>query len=659
MLQSLRNKSQKIFAWVIIALIIVTFAFWGVENFRTKNGVQGIAAQVNGEKISWHQVESLYQDIYNSIARANPRIVQSIDSKMLRDYARQQLVMQAAFKSQTAASGYVVTDQQVMQKIKLDENFHENGKFSVDKYKQLLRQAGQTDSGYENNIRIALIAEQAQFGLAESSFALPREVDRVMALWTQTRDFGYTVISTAQFGKNIAIDPSQVEKYYQQHQQLFVTPEQVKIAYVILSLEDYSKSLTVTDELLQKYYQEHQALYTDPEGVQVRHIFVSAPEGSSQLASGEAKAKIDDLLAKVKLGSDFASLAKQYSEDPGSAPNGGDLGFQGHGETVPEFETAAFNLQKSGDISEVVQTRFGFHIIQLIKRQNAQLRPFAEVRNAVMDSYRQELAEASFYEKGEELASLAFEHPESLEKAAEVLELQIKHSDYFTRNGGTGIAAESMVREAAFSQELMAQNRNSDLLKIDEEHFIVLRVTDHNKPAPQTLAEVREKIAAKLIQQEAERRAAELGKEILTGLNAGEAPFKLTKQHALEWVVNTEVGRNSDKINQEILQRVFNLPKPAKPQAEPIVIDATSATNVPQVPANTNVAFTLANGDYVVLSLSKVSSETADKVGEEVFKIKKQRLQEQVAQQISKTELQLYQQALISRAEIKMEDAPY
>ena len=633
MLQSIRDKAQGIVAWVIVSLIIITFALWGIDRYALKGGNSDIAAKVNGHKITWREVENLSQKYQNYLSQSNPKMLAQLDPKLLRQHVQHQLISSIALQTEAKKKGFLISEDQIIKEISNNPQFQEDSKFSTSKYEQFLKHNMLTDSDFENRIESKMLIDQLYDGFNLSSFTLDNELNRIMELIFQKRDFGYTIIPIKKFFKNINISDEDIKKYYKQHQHLFVAPEQVKIAYIELALDEFAKSININEEQVEEYYQKHQALYESPEEVEVRHILINAPLGSDDEKSGEARAKIEDLLAQIKLGADFKELAKKHSDDTSSAIHYGNIGRITKGQTVvEEFEKAAFELKNPNDISQVVQTQFGYHIIQLINKQESYKKPYQEVRDLVAKQYRQEQAETMFTDKGEELANLAFENTDSLQTVARKMGLPIKETNFFTKKGSPqGIASIPAITEVAFSEDLLGKTKNSNLIRVDDEHYVILRVVDHIAAKPQTIEEVWNDIKTKLVNNAAMDKAETLGKEILEKLPSI-SPCKLAKEHGLEWNIERDVERSNSIIDPYILQKAFTIQK-AKDQKI------------------NYVGFKLPAGNYVILSLSAITTGNTNQENDQL----KDQFKKHLVSTLGQMEFQLYERALINQASIKVE----
>ncbi|OYZ39610.1 MAG: hypothetical protein B7Y18_03465 [Thiotrichales bacterium 24-47-4] len=372
----------------------------------------------------------------------------------------------------------------------------------------------------------------------------------------------------------------------------FKSPEQVSVDYIRLSVEELAKTVKVNDEQLQAYYKDHPEKIQLPEKRNVRHILIMSPQEADATATEAAKAKVEGLLAQIKQGADFAELAKTHSEDPGSADRGGELGFFQRGDMVPEFEAAAFALTKAGDLSEIVKTSYGYHLLQLVAVEAAKTPSFAEVKELLAQELKIELASKEYNAKLEQLKTLTFEQDDSLKPAAEKLGLTIQTSPLMTAEGGEGVFAAPQVIEASFSSKVVKDKLNSAVVDVQMGDSMVLRVNQYQESRDKPLAEVSDEIRSLLQRQAAFAQAAELAKTVLAEAKAStKAPEALVKE-GIEWKSSQWMTRNFDQVLPEILSAGFKAPKPAKDQIS-------------------WVSHQLSTGDTVLIRVSAVRTDEA------------------------------------------------
>jgi peptidyl-prolyl cis-trans isomerase D len=367
------------------------------------------------------------------------------------------------------------------------------------------------------------------------------------------------------------------------------------VEYILLDTEIAGSTVGVDEEVLRGYYEKNQDEFGLPEQRQASHILIKATEDADQSAVDEAKSKIDALAERLGNGESFEELAKQNSQDPGSATSGGDLGFFGKGVMDPAFEAAVFALQE-GEVSEPVRSSFGFHLIKLTGIRDGSVKPFDEAKAEVEAAYRQFEGERLYFEMAEQLADLSYEDPDSLEPAASALEFSVKQSDWFTREQGTGPFANPKVRTAAYSDDVLKERNNSELIEIDGTSSVVLRVLDHQESSVQPLEDVKERITETLQQQKAKQQTQAEADKRLAEIAAGTPFADVAGSYAVTGPLT--VNRNTREIPPELSSVLFRTEKPD---------DGSSTPGIAQ----------LDGGDYAVYVMTAVTEGKADDKSDE------------------------------------------
>ncbi len=628
MMQRIRDKAQGFGAWIIVGIVAFVLCFWGVSGY-INNGPSSVLAKVNGREITSGEVNDIYDRWLRSAATQKGFDMSQIDAISIKRQITIALAQQAATIKGLKKDGMTVSDAMVVQTIRSKSELQQDDKFSVDLYKKLLAQSGMSEAEFETLIRDQLLVHQLQVAVLASSFATPKEAERIIGLKNQTRDFGYSIITADKFIKNVKVTDEQIEEFYTTHKQQFVVPDKVQVEYIELSLESLFKQIPVTDQALQEYYKANQQSFIEPRKYRVSHIMILAPEISDAAQSGSAQKQMEDIYAQLQKGGNFASLAKKYSEDKLSANKGGDLGWTTQND---EYPAAVFALQKNGEFTKPIQTEYGWHIFQLADSSGGGVKSFAAVKPTLVERYKRDAAEKIFSAKGDELANIAFENPTSLGAASEKLNMPIQTSSYFTRQGGSGIAESPNVIKAAFSEDVFANNHNSDLVRVSDDTYVILRVKDKQLSHEMSLADARKDIITYIQRTAARDEAKHIGEELLTAIKETNNPNKAASAQSLEWITKRNVERDSKDVSSELLQRIFVMPKPVDGQAF-----AASG-------------FTLPNGDYVVVAITKVKNGMLQNTAESS-------LLEMVSKQIANHEAQIdfasVQEALIAQAKIK------
>ena len=563
MLEIIRERAQGWFAWVIVGMIIIPFALWGVHQYIGGGGDTSVA-KVNGVEISQGQLQSAAMQQRQRLEQMfGGKLPAMFSDEMIRGQVLQQLIEKEMLVQAARDNGMRIGDASLSQTITGIEAFQENGKFSNTRYQQLLRAQGMLPGTFEQRVRRDMLAAQFTDGISETAFTTAPQVDNYLRLQQQQRNIGYLTVATAKFKDEVAVSDEEIARYYEQHAQEYMQPERIKVDYLELNIDDIASAIEVSEAAMRERYDARKLNYATPEQRKASHILVKIPSDASDEAVAAAKKKAEDILARIRKGEDFAALAKAESDDPGSAKQGGDLGFFGKGVMDPAFEEAAFALKK-GEVSEPVRSSFGFHIIKLEDISGGTVKSFDEVKAGIKKEIQVERAEQKYYDMAEQLANLTYEHPESLSIAAEQLELPIKTSPFFTRNGGPGISADPKVVTAAFGEEVLARGNNSETIELGRNHMVVLRLKEHQPEEQRPLEEVKSGIVTALKSDKAKAKAEELAGAVLERVRSGEKPAELAKAMGIKWNDKKAIGRDSGDVDRAIVNEVFRMPKPAQ-----------------------------------------------------------------------------------------------
>lgn len=562
MLQYIRERAQGVIAWIIVGAIILTFALFGINQYFSGGGDTSVA-KVDGAEISQGQVQSAAMQQRQRLEQMfGGKLPPMFSDEMIRSQVLEQLIEQEILVQAARNNGMRIGDTTLAQTILDIEAFHEDGKFSNTRYQQLLRAQGMLPGSFEQRVRRDLLAAQFTGGISNTGFIIDTEVNDYLRLQRQKRDIAYLTVATDKFKDAVQVSDEEVSAYYEQHGREFMQPERVRVEYLELNIADMASTIEVDEAVVRERYESQKINYTTPEERKASHILVQVARDSGEEVVDAAKKKAESVLARIRNGEDFATLAKSESDDPGSAPQGGDLGFFGKGVMDTAFEEAAFALNK-GEVSDLVRSSFGFHIIKLEDISGGTVKPYEEVKEGISKEIQTERAEQQYYDKAEQLANLTYEHPESLATAAEELQLPIKTSPFFSRDGGPGIASEPKVVSAAFGDEVLARNNNSETIELARNHIVVLRLKEHQPEAQRALQEVKPGIVNTLKRDKAKAQAVELAVAVLERVRSGEKPDELAKALDIKWNEQQSVRRDAADVDRAILSEVFSLPKPA------------------------------------------------------------------------------------------------
>lgn len=603
MLHFIREHAQGWIAWVIVGLLIIPFALWGINKYFGSGG-KLVAATVNGSEISQREFQ---QAFYEQRSRMQQMLGGQYNAQLFDPQIKQrvisELVDRELLMQNAKDAGYRVSDQTVIATIQGIDAFRQDGAFSKSLYQQQVQAQGQSPAGFERRVKRMILTGQLPDGLSSTVFVTDAELDAAIRLQEQSRDFHYLILPVSKYQDATVADEAAVKAYYDQHAEDFMTDEQVQVEYVELAASALASDEAPSDAVLREFYEANKSQYQVPEERRASHILVQVPEGADEATIKAARAKIDDLYKKIKAGESFEQLAKDNSDDPGSAELGGDLGYFGRGIMEPDFEKAAFSL-KEGEVSEPVLTSFGYHIIKLTAIRAAKSKPFADIRKDVLKQYQTDAAERKYFDLAEKLTNLAYETPDSLSSVAEQLGLELKKSPFFTRRGAAGVFANPRVVAAAFSDDVLKQGYNSEPIELGENHVLVLRMVEHKEARQRPLSEVQDQVKQQVIQEKARAATLTAGEAAVKQLTAGESSEAVAKSLALEWKVSGPVTRSAKGIDSAVLKEAFKLAKPAA--------EGTSFGGV-----------VLSSDDYGLIQLNKVvdgDPATMDKAAREALK---------------------------------------
>jgi peptidyl-prolyl cis-trans isomerase D len=587
MLHFIREKIQGWIAWAIVILLIIPFALWGINQYMGGGGPLAVAT-VNGEEISQRDFQ---QNFYMQRDRMRQMLGAQYDPAMfdarIKDQALQDLIDQELLAQNAKEAGFRVAEDSIKQTILGIDAFKEDGQFSNQLYTRALQTQGESPASFEQRLKRAILTQQLHSGISSSAVVTDIELQRLLKIENQSRDIDHLLLKSDSFKDEADANDEALQQYYDEHRDEFMTPEQVSIEYIELKASDLGKNAQPSEEELQQFYKERVSQFQVPEERRTRHILIAVDEGADEDTINKAREKANDIRQKLIDGGDFAKLAEEYSDDPGSSKLGGDIGFFGRGNLDPQYEKTMFAL-KEGEISEPVLSSFGFHIIQLEEIRAEKSKSFDEVKDELIAEYQKNIAERKYFDEAEKLTTLAYEVPTTLVDAAGAVGLEIKSTPLFSRKGGPGIAANPKVAQAAFSNEVLVEGYNSEPVEIGENHIVVLRVKDHVEKKPRTLEEAKVEIKTRLMNEKAREKAKQKGEDIVKRLQAGEDRQTIAKELELEWTKSGELKRSDRKIESMIVKQAFKLSRPEE--------------------GNTSFGGTaLSNGDYAVIAVNKVT----------------------------------------------------
>ena len=514
MFESVRTHRRWLMVFMLV-LIFPSFVFFGIQGYNSFMEGERALAEVDGSPITQQEFDQAQRD---RIERLRQTFGQDFDPKLLdtqeaRAAILDNLVLNRALANEANKAGILVTTDRLQQVIAGIPAFQEDGKFSYDRYKAYVASQGMTEKMFEQRIREDL-RKQSLLQAVVDSASVPKAVDeRLDSLLREQREVRELRFTIDQFVPKVNLSDAQIAEFYEKNRQLFETPENAKVEYLVLSPETMAGSGGVPESEVRAYYEQNKARYGVDEQRRASHILITA-EGSDKAT---AKKMAEELLAQVRAKpADFEKLAREHSKDPGSAAQGGDLGFFGKGMMVKPFEEAVLKL-KPGEISDVVETDFGFHIIRLTELKPAEARPYEQVKPEIERELKTQQAQKEFAKAAEQFTNLVYEQADSLQPAADALKLKIQRVDALTRRGLTPFI-NSRVVDALFSEESLKSRRNTQAMEVSTNTLVSARIVDYKPAAVRPLDEVKPQVRQMLEAREAMRLAREAGEARLAEL---------------------------------------------------------------------------------------------------------------------------------------------
>ncbi|MBI5658686.1 MAG: SurA N-terminal domain-containing protein [Nitrosomonadales bacterium] len=545
---------------IVLALIILPFAFWGIDSYRSSGGGEPLAS-VNGEKIGPQEFDNALRQQQNRMREAmGDKFDQALfDQPETRHSILENLVNQRLLAMRAHSAGLVVSEEQLVQVIAGIEAFQNNGKFDKQSYASALNSQNMTPVIFEARMRQELGTRQLINAYTMNGYASGAVADNLIRLNEQQRTISTSEIALEPFLKQVSADDAAVKSYYGKNPEEFRMPEQVRVEYVTFSAESLQPQMAVDEDEIRRYYEERQQEFGTQEQRQAAHILISVAAQASVADRQAARAKAEQLLQQAKQSpAKFAELARQHSQDPGSAPNGGDLGMFARGLMVKPFDDAAFQL-KPGEISDLVQSDFGFHIIKLIAVQPAKILPLDEARETIAQKLKLQKASDKFAELAEKFSNTAYEQSDTLKPAAELVKMPVQQSAWLNRGQAGTPPWTDKALQAVFAKEVLQDKRNSAAIEIAPDTLLAARVLEHKPAAVRPLAEVGESIRRKLLRQQARELALKQGADLLARLQRGETP-NITWKTATAITREQQAGMDGELVRQVFQADVAKLP---------------------------------------------------------------------------------------------------
>ena len=552
-------KGQKWLAYIVLGALAVVFAAWGAYGIVNLNfGASSYAAEANGAKIpleeahnAWLREQTQWQQRLGGI-----EIPAELRAK-LQDQVLESLIRSALLTERTEKLGYRVSHAALRDAVQNEPAFQINGQYSPEAARAALAQAGVSLEAYEADLRTAVQRVQLEGGIRASDFVTPTELARLSDLEGQEREVRYLLLPADLFKTAAKVDDGTVESYYKSHLSQYMTPESVHLQYAELRLDSLAAQQTVSDSDLRAAYEKEKSRLEMPEKRRARHILITGKDDASALAQAE------QVLAQAKAGKDFGELAKQYSQDPGSASNGGDLGWADRSSFVKPFADALFGM-KTGEIAGPIKTQFGYHIIRLDEIQSSKSKSFEEARSELEAQVRRDHATDRFGDIQEQLSAKLAEPGADLSALAEQYHLQQGDvASYAKTAGAAPLGAAPALQELLFSEPPLAVGRLGGPVLLGDDRLVIVKVLDRRKPAPQPLAEVRAGIVTALTGVQETAAALKAADSARQKLASGASFDAVAKELKVSADPAHFIGRSDPSVPAQVREAAFSAPRPA------------------------------------------------------------------------------------------------
>jgi peptidyl-prolyl cis-trans isomerase D len=604
MFEFFRNHGKPFYA-ILFSLIILAFAAGGISGYEKMFNAGDDVAKVDGRGIKQTELDAAYKNELERIRAANPAVdIKLLDTPEAKYAALERMVREQVISAAARDAHFETSDQRLANELQSDPTIaslrQPDGKIDKERYKLLVGSQGLTPEMFEARVRSQISSRQVFKGIQGSGFTTNAVGDVALNAFLQKREVQVVSFDAASFASKVTLTEADLETYYKANQALFQSPEQANIEYVILDIETIKKNIVVSDEELKSYYDQNQARLATQEERRASHILITSPKGAPAADREKAQAKAQSLLEAVKKApATFAEVAKANSQDPGSAVKGGDLDFFARGAMVKPFEDAAYGMKK-GDISALIESDFGFHIIQLTDIKSAKQRSFEEVKPELIEDVKKQQAQKKFAETAETFTNAVYEQSDSLKPIADKLKLEVKTSANVTRTvaaGATGVLANPKFLNAIFSADAIEKKRNTEAIELAGKQLVSGRIAQYTAARTLPLAEVKDRVRERLTAVRSFELAKKEGMDKLTAWKA--APVSAVMPEAVviarnqpqnlsiqivEAALKADTSKLPDFVGVEVPGRAYYIAKINK------VLPPTAADEATVKQARTQVA---------------------------------------------------------------------
>lgn len=596
MLVLIRDKATGWVAGVIVGLLVISFAFWGVSFYSGQAGKLNVA-KVNDVDISFQSFQRSFAQLRKKMQSVLGDSLSLEEDTFIKNQTIEKLIESELINQLVIDSGLNITNERLVESIKNIEFFRNEEGFDRIKYERSINSIGMAPSIFEAQLRMDLLSNQLQAGFFETTFILESELENILRLESQSRDVTYTILSLPSFIEDGEISDSNIDIFYQANPNLFTQSEQVKVAYLELNIKELAKDIETNEEVLRNFYNDNKGDYDVVGQRSIRKLFVKTGEKATNENKNKAEAVITSALELANEGKDFVEIVEQST---GETLEFSEHTFMSKGIMGKEIDEFLFNSEE-GMVSKVIETKEGFNIVKVVEIRGGSENKYENSTQKVKEDYKNKQAELQFFELSDQLITLSYENSDNLEIAADAIDKEIINTDYFARdNDLEGLLSDPLIISKSFDPELIRSRNNSDAIELSDNHIVVLRVIEHKEVVTKPLEDVRDEVIASIRLKLAREKTNETGDRIVAELKSGVNPESIISHSGIEWTTTEKVKRDDMFINRAILRSIFEAGKPNS--NEPIITSQR-----------------LGSGDYAIIVVLNAYNETLE-VDEELKK---------------------------------------
>ena len=587
MLSTIRDKATGWIAGIIVGLLIISFAFWGVSFYSGQSAGLNVAL-VNDNEISFQSFQRSFAQLRKQMQSILGDSLSLDEEALIKNQTVEKLIESELVNQLVVDANLNITNQRLVESIKNIEVFRDDTGFDRTKYERGISNIGMPPAVFEAQLRMDLLSEQLQAGFSETTFVLKAELENILRLESQSRNITYAILGLPSFIEEGEINALDIEEYYQSNPMSFTSDEQVKIEYIDLSVKELAKDVEADEESLRIFYTDNRDDYDIVEQRSIQKLFTRIGEKATDENKAGAKSAIMSALDLVNEGRDFEKIVEESTNDEGVLEYS-EHSFMSKGIMDKEIDDFLFSSTE-GETSGIIETKKGFNIVKVAEIRGGPKNTYEKFAKEVEEDYKSKQAELQFFELADQLTTVAYENSDNLESASDAIGKDITVTDYFNRiDELEGVLSNINVISKSFDPELINSGNNSEAIELSDDHIIVLRVLDHKKPYTKPLDEVRDEVIASIRLEKAKEKISETGDKIIEQLKSGNTPNEVTSDLDIEWITVEKVKRDDISVNRAILRSTF---ESGKPIDKPIITSQR-----------------LGSGDYAIIIISNSNDE--------------------------------------------------